>query len=423
MQSKTRGSRATKVTGFIALLLVLILAFAARSKAEGFRNPPEGAAALGRVGGRIAIADDAAAVSHNPANLVDLTGPEVQAAVTIIHAKTEYDSPMGGSTETEEPWKFLPNLYAVEAVEDGHFAYGIGITTPFGQSTEWEKDGLFRYSAPYFAELRMVEANPVFAARVNDRLSVGAGISFYWSDLELRQYYPWSALVGNPAAPDGEAKFTGDGQAWGGNVAVTWQVTDRQRLAATYRTSFDVDYDGDFKVGNIPGPLASPCSDFSTTMKFPAVAGFGYGLQVTDKLKIAVDAEWVEFSRYDSLTLDIAENAALLPAAEIPEDWRDVWTYGIGVDWQFTEGLTLRAGYMYIESPIPDETLSPTLPDADRNVFSVGLGYKVGGHSLDVAYAYSLFDDRDISNNQNPAYEGDYDIASHLLGVSYSYAF
>ena len=422
MQTKILGSSATKPAGFVALLLVLVLAFASQSMAEGFKNPPEGAAALGRVGGQIAIADDAAAVSHNPANPVELTGPEVQAALTIVHAKTEFKSPMG-STETEDPWKFLPNLFAVEAVEDGNFAYGIGLTTPFGQSTEWKKDGLFRYSAPYYAELRMVEANPVFAARIGDQLSVAAGASFYWSDLELRQFYPWSMAVGNPAAPDGEAKFTGDGQAWGGNVAATWQFTDRQRLAATYRTSFDVDYSGDFKVSNIPGPLASPRSDFDTTVKFPAIAGFGYGFQATDKLKIAVDAEWVEFSRYDALTLDIAENSPLLPATTIAEDWNDVWTYGVGVDWQFAEALTLRAGWMYIESPIPDDTLSPTLPDANRNVFSVGLGYKAGGHSFDVAYAYSLFDDRDVSNNQNPAYNGDYDIASHLLGVSYGYSF
>jgi long-chain fatty acid transport protein len=424
MQTKILGSSATKTAGFAALLLVLILAFAAQSMAEGFRNPPEGAAALGRAGGRIAIADDAAAVTHNPANLVELDGSEVQAAVTIVHAEVDYESPLGGTTETREPWKFLPNLYGVQAVEGGNFAYGIGVTTPFGQSTEWDHNGLFRYSAPYYAELRMVEANPVFAARIGDRLSVAAGVSFYWSDLELRQYYPWSTVVGNPMAPDGEARFTGDGQAWGGNVAATLQLTDRQRLAATYRSSFDVDYEGDFRVSNIPGPIASPRSDFDTTIRFPAIAGFGYGFQVNDKLKIGIDAEWIEFSRYDSLSLDVAENNALLgPAANVSQDWNDSWTYGIGVDWQFADDLTLRAGYMYIESPIPDQTMSPTLPDANRSVFSVGLGYKVEGHSLDIAYAYSLFDDRDINNNQNPAYNGDYDIASHLLGVSYGYTF
>ncbi len=423
MQTMKQHSNSITTAVLLALLLAFLPAFASPSAAEGFKNPPEGAAALGRVGGKIAIVDDAAAVTHNPANMVEVSGSQVQAALTVVNAKTEFKPAMGGSAETEEPWKFLPNLYAVQSSEGGDFAYGVGVTTPYGQSTEWDKDGLLRYAAPYYAELRMVDVNPSVAFRLGDRISVGLGVDLYWSDLDLKQVYPWSSVVGNPMAPDGEARFTGDGQTWGQNVAVTWQVTERQRVAATYHTPFHIDYKGDFKIDNIPGPIASPSSDFDTTIQFPTVAGFGYGIQVNEQLKIAVDAEWVEFSRYESMTLDIAENNPLLPAPVIAQEWKDVWTYGIGADWQFAEAMTLRAGYMYIESPIPDETLSPTLPDANRNVFSVGLGYKAGGHSLDVAYAYSLFDDRDINNNRNPAYNGDYDLTSHLLGVSYGYKF
>src|SRR5947208_3321467 len=38
---------------------------------EGFRNPPAGAFALGRAGGRYAQNDDPSTVVHNPANFVD----------------------------------------------------------------------------------------------------------------------------------------------------------------------------------------------------------------------------------------------------------------------------------------------------------------------------------------------------------------
>ena len=76
MQAKMPCRNAPETLGWIALLL--IPALTVQSMAEGFKNPPEGAAALGRAGGRIAIADDAAAVSHNPANLVDLEGTEDQ---------------------------------------------------------------------------------------------------------------------------------------------------------------------------------------------------------------------------------------------------------------------------------------------------------------------------------------------------------
>ena len=42
-------------------------------RADGFRNAPDTAAAIGLAGNNIAWVDDASAVFFNPANLVDLT--------------------------------------------------------------------------------------------------------------------------------------------------------------------------------------------------------------------------------------------------------------------------------------------------------------------------------------------------------------
>ena len=83
----------------------------------------------------------------------------------------------------------------------------------------------------------------------------------------------------------------------------------------------------------------------------------------------------------------------------------------------------MRGGYIFLQSPVPDETFSPILPDADRHVLSVGLGYKHGGHRFDLAYALSLFEDRHITNDQNPAYNGDYSLNANLFGITYGYAF
>src|SRR5262249_19695276 len=65
--------------------------------AEGFRNPPPGTFNLGRAGGRIAQVDDSSAVQQNPANLTDLTSPEVQFTPTIVYIHADYRSP-GGET-------------------------------------------------------------------------------------------------------------------------------------------------------------------------------------------------------------------------------------------------------------------------------------------------------------------------------------
>jgi long-chain fatty acid transport protein len=424
------GARRERGTaGCIAL--VVILAAATTGWASGFRNPPAGADALANAGGDVVFVDDASAVSHNTANLVSLKDPQALASVTLLNSKSEFENALGQSAETEEPWKYLPNLYFAWPVKPGKLAAGVGVTTPYGQSTEWAEDSVFRYTAPYFAQLRVVDVSPCLAGQIGDRLSVGIGADLYESDLNLKQIYPWAVATGNLLDPDGEADFSGEGQGFGGNIALAFQVTERQKLALTYRSAVKVDYDGDFELSHIPTAdlspmmqlMVTPRSDFSTEIEFPAIAAIGYGVQVTDAVRVEGNVEWIEFSRYDALPLDVGANGILLPSTTVREDWEDSWTFSLGADWQVSPALTLNAGYAFIQSPIPDDTFSPTLPDADRHVLGLGLGWKHGGHALDLAYAYSLFDDRDISGNDNPAYDGTYEITSSLASISYSYSF
>lgn len=411
--------------------VVLMAGVALVCQANGFRNPPEGAAALGRVGGKVALAEDAAAVAHNPANLTEMKAPEIEVSATILNTETKYSSPMGSAT-TEDAWKYLPNLFYATPIEGTKFAAGLGITTPFGQSTVWDKEDLFRYSAPHFAEMKLINVNPVVAARINDKLSVAAGLDVYWSSLDLKQIFPWRMVTGNPMMPDGEVHMQGDGLGAGANAAVTFRPAAGHTLALTYRSPVTVDYEGDAEfAGFPPGGEAlgiSAKSDFETSIEFPAVVAAGYAIRLTDTLRVEADVEWVQFSSYDTLELDAGRNNLLLqqPGAvnpmgpvAVPQKWKDSWTYGVGGEWDIRKDVTLRAGYIYLESPVPEETLAPTLPDADRHVVSIGAGLHRNGHRLDVSYGYSVIGDRDVTANQNPAYAGKYEPSSHLMSVSY----
>lgn len=405
----------------LVLSVVLAVAFSTSVFAAGFRNPPEGAATLGRASGRIALADDASAISANPANLSGLKGSELLVSVMAAHSETEY-SGVSGSGTTREPWKLLPSAFAVWPTEREGVVAGLGITTPFGQSMAWEKDGPFRYTAPHFVEVRLLDFKPTVAFPVGDTVSIGVGADLVWSDLEFQQIYPWSSVTGVPATPDGEVRFTGDGTALGGSAAIAWRFSSKQRVALTYRAPFDVEYQGNVKLRGQP-PMLPPAGDFNTKIKYPAVWGFGYGIDLTDKIRAGVDIEWIEFSRYKNLDLDVGPYASLLPSTSIPQDWNDTWSFGAGIDWTLTEQVIVRAGYTFLESPVPDETLAPTLPDADRHALSLGAGYRKGGHRVDVAGVVSLYEDRDISSNQNPAYNGKYENSATMVALSYGYAF
>ncbi len=408
---------------------------ALHASASGLRNPPEGATALGLGGGKVALTDDASAISHNPANLTELKGPQVLPTVTFIHTETEFISPMG-TGKTEDPWKILPNVFAAWPIENTRFVAGVGVTTPFGQSTVWEQGSSLRYVAPYSASMTLLDVNPTLAARLNDRVSVGVGADVYWSQLDMKQKLPWSALTGSPLSPDGTIHAQGDGMALGANAALSVKLTARQTVGLTYRAPFTVDYEGDLEVSAMPAGAAllglSRSSDFESSIDFPAVAALGYGIKLTDTVRVGADIEWVQWSVYDSLALDGGNNNPLLNAPGTPnpmapavvrQDWDDSWTAGVGADWKVTADVTLRAGYIYLQSPVPEETFSPTIPDTDRHVVSAGLGYAHASHRADLAYGYSIIPDREIRSNSNPAYNGDYETSSHLLSVSYGYCF
>ena len=404
---------------FTGLLATGVLLISSWAQATGFRNPPEGAAALGRVGGRIAQIDDASAIVNNPANLAYVKDGEILASYMLVYSDVKYTDPSGISTETKDKDKHIPNFFGAMGIgEDNSVMLGLGVTSPWGQSTIWPEDRPFLGTAPYHAELVTINLSPTIAARIADRVLVGAGVDIMYSELDLRQHLPLLG-VGGPLT---SLRLQGDGEGFGFHAGVTWEVVDDHRLAATYRSPIEIDYDGDTDVGGFVGPLA-PRSSFSSEIEFPTMVGLGYGIELSDDLRVGIDVEWIEFSKFDEFPVDVGVNGAfgLFPPS-IPQLWDDTWTFGIGGDYQLNEAWVLRAGYIFMESPVPQATLSPTLPDDDRNVFSVGAGYHGQHHGLDIAYAINVFD-RDVTENAMPAFNGEYELTGHLAQVSYRYAF
>ena len=160
-------------------------------------------------------------------------------------------------------------------------------------------------------------------------------------------------------------------------------------------------------------------SSFSMDIKYPTVIGAGYGIELTDSIRVEANLEWLEWSVNDTQTADLGANGS----DSASQDWENTFTVGVGGDWRFADGWVARAGYAFIESPIPDETIAPILPDADRHVLSLGIGYTFKRHTIDLAYAFSIYDERDNSGNPGAAYPGTYDIDSNLVGMTYSVVF
>jgi long-chain fatty acid transport protein len=379
---------------------------------EGFRNPPAGGFSLGRAGGRYAQNDDPSTVVHNPANFVDFDSTRISVAPSFIYIGVEHEAG-GVKTETTDPWKLLPNFFASMPLIDNKLALGFGLTTPYGLSNEWEQEGAFgpggafRYAAPWFTEMKTINANPALSYRINDQLSIGAGVNVHWSELVFKQFIP-------TGGPDASLKAKGDGFGFGGNAGITWEFRPGHRIAATYRSPVRLEYDGSTKTdfGN---------GNFETEVTFPTIVSLAYGVELTEDIRVEVSGEWLQFSNFK--TLSIQTIAALGGTINIPQNWRNTFTLGFGGDWKFHENWTARAGYQYYKTPVPDSTFSPTIPDSNQNVITVGAQYHRGRHAIEGAYGYVFYDKRDINNGPAYPFNGSYEWNVHLFALSYNFSF
>ena len=78
-------------------------------QAEGLRNPPPGAFALGRAGSRAAHVEDSSAITHNPANLTRIGDLDATLSLMAVHISVDYEGPAGSANTVVLGCSALPD--------------------------------------------------------------------------------------------------------------------------------------------------------------------------------------------------------------------------------------------------------------------------------------------------------------------------
>jgi long-chain fatty acid transport protein len=387
-------------------------------------TPVDGSKAAGMGTAFVAVADDPSAIAYNPAGLTQLNGTNIYGGGTIVIPSTTYESPSGQSENTESQVFFPPHFYACSNLGTTDFQFGIGLFSPFGiGGRKWSEDGLTRYVSLENNVLTL-SANPTVAYRISPRLSVALGVNYTISRIEAERKIDQSAVGGS----DGESVLKEDGGGWSYNFGVLFKPDERWSLGLAYRSKIEIDYSGHLEIKNI-APALQPLFGGSyfetgvhTSSDFPQVVSLGAAFRPSKKWTISLDAEWFGWSSFKESTLRVEHK---VPEAGItdntaPLNWKDVWTIKLGAEYKITEKFSLRGGYAYIQSPVPDLTLDPSNPDSTQHYFSIGLGYKTGKYILDFFYMAGFLEDREV---QNPILTGKYENFVHQLGFSLGRSF
>jgi len=303
----------------------------------------------------------------------------------------------------------LPNLSVATPIGD-RFAVGLSVSAPFNFTTKYAPRAFTRYDA-LTSYLRTTDLQLSGAVKLTDWLDVGAAVNAEYAKARLSNAYPNLS----PLLPDGAQRLSGHGWDWGWAVGAQVHL-DRLVLGASYKSKVRHKLDGDVAASGLLPPLpaaANGVTAASATYSTPWIATFGARFALSDRLTLNGQVQRIGWGEFDAIR--VRTPTAVLP---IEQNYRDVTTGGVGLDYAVSPALTLRAGVQYDPTPTPDLGRTARVPDGDRWLYAVGATGNLNDRlKIDAAFAYidfknSRINRTDVFNAATPAAT-----TTHLAGA------
>jgi len=437
------------------------------AEAQGFQVNEHGTCTMARGGAGVAKpCADGSGMFYNPAGILARKGWTISAGVTAIKAGGGFTDDLTETT-TDLQNSTIPVPHAFFTYGHDKFAAGLGVFVPYGLGTKWPKDfdGAF---AGYDNDLRNIYVQPTLAFRPHPMITIGAGFDLVLGHVKLTQQVDLSenpvpglpltfAQLGVPPRTSfANGELTGNGTGVGGHFGILVEPTSKLHLGARYMTQVKLTYDGNVVFtpeetgitlpANNPfgvpagtpldavvagaftsGPLVNQGGGASITLPDQFSAGVAYDL--TSALTVLVDYNWVHWKLFDTLQVNF-DNPQL--SSTTIENYVDTKGIRVGLDWAPTAALAVRGGWIYHTAAAPASTVTPLLPEGERNEFTVGLGYAFNEtFRADAAYQYLKQANRRGRTGEFPSgaepdlslNNGIYEFNAHLFGLTLTVGF
>jgi long-chain fatty acid transport protein len=431
--------------------------------AGGFQLMEQNASGLGNAyAGQAAAAQDASTIYFNPAGMTRLPRRQAVFAGHLIKPSNDFHNtgttpavstitgagafPLNGTGGDASDLAFIPNAYLSWKLTDQIFV-GIGVNAPFGLKTDYDANWMGRFHA-LKSEVRAINVNPSVAFKVNEAISIAAGINWQRFDAELTKAVNYSFLAsagglpGVPLMTEGSNKIEGDDSAWGYNLGVLFKVGPNTDVGVSYRSKLSYTLGGNVaffgRPATLQGALAIPAvfnqagdGPISADVTLPDTWSVALRHDINKTWEVLADVTRVGWSSLDTLRI-VRSNGALLE--DTPFNWRDTWRFGLGVNYRM-KPWTLRLGVAYDQGPARDTFRTPRIPDESRTWVAIGAQYKISQASaIDFGYAHLFVRDASVNLSGPPALtpalvagrgalRGSYDGKVDILSIQYRHDF
>lgn len=291
--------------------------------------------------------------------------------------------PLSGTSHSDCGVFPLPSAALIIRPEDSDVTYGLGIFPIAGFGVNYAPSAtnpIFTPQLPngfglggVFSELQVMQIAPAITFKLTDRLSIGAGPTV---NLALARVDPM--FFGSPDDANGDTfpSYPGGGAGsrmrWGGGA----------QIGLFYDTQADWNFGASLKTKQYFEPLTFNTVDElgnrrndEVDFELPLIASLGVAYTGIDRLLLAVDGRYLDFSNTDAL----GESGFDVTGAARGIGLRSIFAISTGAQYLVTDRLAARVGYSFNENPVPDRLSSANVasPVIVQHVIYCGGSYRL----------------------------------------------
>lgn len=384
---------------FSAAPVVALQLAALDVSAAGFRLPNQDAYATSRGSAFVATADNASAVYYNPAGLGQLESEEIRLGSYLIDFDVGAEI-SGVDYSNNNKVQAAPQMFYANPGE--RFSWGLGLYAPFGLGNEWPSSTPFR-TITEKAKIDYVTFSPVGSFQVSEQLTLGFGLTYNYTKLDIRQ--------GIGFAPGDRITVAARDTGMGYLGSILWQPSERHSYGATYRSSVEHEYEGVTNVSLAPGELGT-----SLNLEVPDYLVLGYSFRPDRRTNIEFNVEWGGWSSVGTPIL----TGTALGDIPYPFEWQDDYIYELGVSRVYGDYI-YSIGYDFNKAVQTETFYNPAVSDTDSHWLNLGVASEGERFEWAISYQYGKSRrevDEALTNAAGEIANGIYRLTAHTFQFS-----
>jgi len=332
--------------------------------------------------GYAARAQDASTAFTNPAGMTRLEGTQALAGGQLMWLSNRFSigegtpPALGGNDGGRAIGAngFVPGGGAFVAHSlSPDLKLGVSIAGNFGSIIDYDDNWVGRYRVQQ-ATLLGVSFVPSVAYRVNDRLSVGAGVNAMYG------IFKQQVAINNvlPSLADGQLKLDDKAWGWGANLGLLYEVSPATRVGLTWNSQVKLDFAAPAQFSGLGPGLSSLLAargllgaQVNLGVTVPQQVMASAFSQLDERWAVLGNVGWQQWSKFGQVAIGI-DNTANPVALTTSIPFKDTWHVAAGAQYRLSDPWRMSFGIAYDSGFQSGSNVSPLLPVNAAWRFGVG---------------------------------------------------